>query len=76
MIGEINQNNVHLLIPSKLFWLAPRLAKEKGISLIEAITMVYSSDTYKMLAQEDTKKWHWSPVDLYNELISSIPIQE
>ncbi len=71
MIGEINQDNVHLLLPSKLYWLAPRLAEEKGISLIEAITRVYSSDTYKMLAQEDTKKWHWSPVDLYNELVGT-----
>ncbi len=73
MIGEINQGNVHLLIPAKLYWLAPRLAQEKGISLVEAITRVYFSETYKLLTQEDTKKWQWSPVDLYNELAAALP---
>ncbi len=70
-IGEINQSNVHLLIPSKICWLAPWLAEDEGISLSEAIKRIYTSPTYKSLEREDTKKWHWSPVDLYRELTSA-----
>ncbi len=71
MIGKITQDNVHLLLPSKICWLAPWLMEEKSISMIEAITKIYSSEVYKKLEIEDTKMWHWSPVDLYSELIAS-----
>ena len=60
MIGEINQSNLYLLLPSKVSWLADMVTTNKGISLI----------TYKRLENEETKMWHWGPVDLYNEMIS------
>ena len=69
MIGEINQNNLYLLLPSKVSRVADMIADEKGISLIDAIKNIYSSDTYKKLEKEETKLWHWGPVDLYNEII-------
>lgn len=69
MIGEINQNNLYLLLPSKVSRVADMIADEKGISLIDAIKNIYSSDTYKKLEKEETKMWHWGPVDLYNEII-------
>ncbi len=69
MIGKVTQDNVHLLIPSKICWMAPWLAEEKGISLIEAIKQIYLSDTYKRLSREETKMWQWSPVDLYADLM-------
>lgn len=70
MIGEINQSNLYLLLPSKVSWLADMVTTNKGISLIDAIKQIYSSDTYKRLENEETKMWHWGPVDLYNEMIS------
>lgn len=70
MIGEINQSNLYLLLPSKVNWLADMVTTNKGISLIDAIKQIYSSDTYKRLENEETKMWHWGPVDLYNEMIS------
>ena len=70
MIGEINQSNLYLLLPSKVSWLADMVTTNKGISLIDAIKQIYSSDTYKRLENEETNMWHWGPVDLYNEMIS------
>ena len=60
MIGEINQENLHLLLPSKVSWLASMLVEYKGLSITDAIKIVY------------TKMWHWGPVALYEELLSEL----
>ena len=64
---EVTQNNLHLLLPSKVSWLADMLCAEKHISVIEAMRQIYSSDMYKQLEQESTKRWHEGPVALYQE---------
>lgn len=64
----INQNNLYLLLPSKLSWLANMLVDEKGISLPEAMIKLYSSELYEKLEDESTKTWHLGPVALYEEL--------
>ena len=71
MIGEIKQENLYLLLPSKVCWLADMLTEEKGVSLIDAIKQIYASDAYKQLEREETKLWHLGPVDLYTELESN-----
>lgn len=48
-------------------WLADMLCAEKHISVIEAMRQIYSSDMYKQLEQESTKRWHEGPVALYQE---------
>ena len=68
MIGEINQGNLYLLLPSKVSWLAGMIQKHKHLSLVDAIKEVYKSNLYKQMEQEDTKMWNLGPVDLYNEL--------
>lgn len=68
MIGEINQGNLYLLLPSKVSWLASMLVEDKGMSIVEAIKKVYASDLYKKLKVESTKTWHLGPVTLYQEL--------
>jgi hypothetical protein len=70
MIGEINQGNLHLLLPSKISWLASMLVEYKGLSIIDAIKLIYSSKLYKKLKVESTKTWHLGPVALYQELES------
>ena len=55
MIGEINQSNLYLLLPSKVSWLADMVTTNKGISLIDAIKQIYSSDTYKRLENERSR---------------------
>ena len=68
MIGEINQGNLHLLLPSKISWLAGMLVEYKGMNIIEAIKTIYCSKLYKKLKVESTKMWHLGPVALYQEL--------
>ena len=63
----ITQENVHLLIPSKLSWMANMLADDKGITIVEAMKLLYSSDVYARLENESTKAWHLGPVALYEE---------
>lgn len=70
MIGEINQNNLYLLLPSKVGRMATLVLEELNISLIEAIRLIYLSDTYRQLEKEDTKMWHLGPIDLYNDMTS------
>ena len=65
MIGEINQGNLHLL-------LASMLVEYKGLSIIDAIKLIYSSKLYKKLKVESTKTWHLGPVALYQELESEL----
>ena len=68
MIEEINQENLYLLLPSKVCWLASMLVENKGMSTIDSIKVIYSSNLYKKLKVESTKIWHLGPVALYQEL--------
>ncbi len=68
MNTKITQDNLYLLLPCKIGWLAPWLSEDKGISLTETINCIYRSKLYKKLSTESTKYWHLGPVDLYNEL--------
>ncbi len=68
MTLDINQDNLYLLLPSKVAWLAGMLSEDKNISIVEAVRMIYSSDTYKQLESEATKMWHLGPVALYQEM--------
>ena len=72
MIGEINQGNLHLLLPSKVSWLASMLVEYKGLSIVDAIKKVYASNLYKKLKIDSTKTWHLGPFDLYEELIGEL----
>lgn len=72
MINEINQNNLYLLLPSKISWLATMLAEERNISLLSAIKKIYSSKLYTKLQNESTKMWHLGPVALYEELTEEL----
>lgn len=68
MNGNITQDNLYLILPLKIGWLAQWLVDDKGISLKEAINRIYHSKLYKKLSTESTKYWHLGPTDLYNEL--------
>jgi len=68
MNAPITQDNLYLILPIKIGWLAEWLVKDKGISLQDAINCIYHSKLYKKLSTESTKYWHLGPVDLYEEL--------
>lgn len=63
----ITQQNVYLLLPSKMSWIANMLAEDRGISIVEAIKILYSSEMYARLEDESTKAWHLGPVALYQD---------
>ena len=65
---QINQSNLHLLLPGKISWLVEYLHDEYGFSLQECLNRTYRSNLYKKLSTESTKYWHLGPVDLYEEL--------
>ena len=67
-MSEITQQNLYLLLPFKVSWVADMLAEDEHISTIEAIRRVYSSAMYKQLEQESTKRWHEGPVSLYQTI--------
>ena len=64
----VTQNNLYLLLPFKVSWVADMLSADEHISTIEAIRRVYSSAMYKQLEQESTKRWQEGPVSLYQTL--------
>ncbi len=72
MLGEINQSNLYLLLPSKIAWLTDMLSEDKGISVVQAMRTIYISDMYKKLEDESTKTWHLGPVALYQEMTDSL----
>lgn len=72
-LRDINQQNLYLLLPSKISWMTNMLAEDKGISIVEAIKILYSSELYARLEKESTKAWHLGPVALYQDFQSSTP---
>lgn len=68
MSEAITQDNLYLLLPCKIGWLAQWMVEDKGISIAEAINRIYRSNLFKKLSYESTKYWHLGPVDLYEEL--------
>jgi hypothetical protein len=52
--------------------MANMLAEDNGISIVEAMKLLYSSDVYKRLEKEATKAWHLGPVALYEEYRSEV----
>lgn len=71
---EVNQNNLHLLLPGKISWIVSYLQKDYGYNLQECLERIYHSELYKKLSTESTKYWHLGPVDLYNELKEELKI--
>ena len=63
----ITQQNVYLLLPSKMSWMANMLAEDRGISIVEAMKILYSSEMYARSEDESTKAWHLGPVALYQD---------
>ena len=65
---DITQDNLYLILPSKVSRMAEMLADDNDISIIDAVKQVYASEVYQRLEQESTKQWHIGPVALYQEL--------
>ena len=42
------------------------IVKNEGLDDIPAMNEFYHSKTYEMLAKEETKMWHFSPMTVYS----------
>ncbi len=65
---QVDQSNLHLLLPGKVSWLVEYLHDDYGFTLQECLNRIYHSELYRKLLTENTKYWHLGPVDLYEEL--------
>lgn len=65
---DITQDNLYLILPSKVSRMAEMLAADSGMSIVQAVKEIYVSDVYKRLEQEHTKQWHLGPIALYQEM--------
>ena len=69
---KITQDNVHILLPSKIAQLADRLLQNgKADDMATALSMVYTSPVYANLEQEKTKYWWQGTGSLYYDLVST-----
>lgn len=73
---EINKNNLYLLLPGKISRLAQIYAQEHNVTMLEGLLRFYHSETYKRLADESTKLWHYGPVALYQEFSEELKKNE
>ncbi len=44
---DITQNNLYLLLPSKVSLMAEMLSEDSGAGVVEAIRRIYNSDLYR-----------------------------
>ena len=65
---DITQDNLYLLLPSKVCWIADMLIEDTGADVVEAVCRIYQSEMYRQLDQEHTKLWHEGPVALYQRM--------
>ena len=55
--------------------MANMLAEDNGISIVDAMKLLYSSELYARLENESTKAWHLGPVALYQDFKAEISIR-
>lgn len=66
---DITQDNLYLLLPSKVSRVSEMLSEDSGADIVSTIRQIYSSNMYRKLEQEETKMWHLGPVTLYDEFM-------
>ena len=67
---DITQDNLYLILPSKVSRMAEMFAEDSGKSIVQAVKDIYHSEVYKRLELESTKQWHLGPVALYQEFLA------
>ena len=71
MRASITQQNLYLILAGKAAAVAAFIAEDEHISPLDALTKFYASDTYRRLEREETKRWHYGPVALYQDYCMS-----
>ena len=67
---QVTQKNLHNLIPAKVAKITSMLRNERNMTVKQALLTFYGSNAYKLLEQEETKLWHFSPAQIFAEYIA------
>lgn len=67
---RITNDNLYLILPGKVGRVAAIYARDFKVSIAEALRHVYESAMYRDLEREESKLWHYGPVELYRMMLS------
>lgn len=68
----VTQENLRVLLPSKIALAVEEIAKIKGTDPVEELPGFYASAVYRKLENEKTKYWWFSPVELCDLYLQSM----
>lgn len=68
MTDKIDQSNLYLLLPFKISHIADMVQEDLDIGPVDAIRLIYASETYSKLEREESKAWNLGPTTLYYDL--------
>ncbi len=71
---KITDKNLYLILPGKVSKMAMMYASDFGVSIAEAVKLIYLSATYRELEREDSKLWHLGPVALYQMFLANATV--
>ncbi len=71
---KITDKNLYLILPGKVSKMAMMYASDFGVSISEAVKLIYLSATYRELEREDSKLWHLGPVALYQMFLANATV--
>jgi len=68
IVHKVTQDNVYSMLALLVPGILQRLIDERNINENEAANLLYNSELYKKLENENTKLWHLSSFALYSLL--------
>ena len=72
MLEEVTQENLYNFIPGKAARITTLLRRDRKMALKQALLTFYRSRAYRLLERENTKLWHASPAQIYDEYLKPL----
>ena len=72
MLEEVTQENLYNFIPGKAARITTLLRRDRKMALKQALLTFYRSRAYRLLEREETKLWHASPAQIYDEYLKPL----
>ena len=72
MLEEVTQENLYNFIPGKAARITTLLRRDRKMALKQALLTFYRSRAYRLLEHEETKLWHASPAQIYDEYLKPL----
>ena len=72
MPEEVTQENLYNFIPGKAARITTLLRRDRKMALKQALLTFYRSRAYRLLEHEETKLWHASPAQIYDEYLKPL----